>query len=103
MDNIFKIIQNGSANIKLELNSEDLLLFSHELINRAKSELSVEIAETRKELYLTKTEVKKICSVCDTTLWHWNKRGYLKHIKIGSKVRYRKTDIDKILGQHEQE
>ena len=59
MDNIFKIIQNGSANIKLELNSEDLLVFSHELINRAKSELSVGIAETRKELYLTKTEVKK--------------------------------------------
>ena len=78
-----------------------MLNFSNDLINRAKNELSLEIAEARKEKYLTKEEVKEICGVCDATLWHWNKKNYLKTIKIGNKVRYRMSDIRKILGERE--
>ena len=95
--NILTLIQERNASIKLEMTGEDLLNFSNDLINRAKHELSVEIAESRKEKYLTKDEVKEICSVCDATLWHWNKKGYLKTVKIGNKVRYRLSDITKIL------
>ena len=97
MQNLLSIIQQEKANIKLEMSGEDLLVFSNDLINRAKSELSVEIAEARKERYLTRQEVKEICGVCDATLWHWNKKGYLKTIKIGSKVRYRMSDVRQIL------
>lgn len=101
MKNILSIIQNEHASIKLEVTGEDLLNFSNDLINRAKNELSVEIAEARKEKYLTKEEVKEICSVCDATLWHWNKKNYLNTVKIGNKVRYRMSDIRKILGERE--
>lgn len=101
MKNILSIIQNEHASIKLEVTGEDLLNFSNDLINRAKNELSMEIAEARKEKYLTKEEVKEICGVCDATLWHWNKKNYLKTIKIGNKVRYRMSDIRKILGERE--
>lgn len=97
MKNILSIIQNEHASIKLEVTGEDLLNFSNDLINRAKNELSLEIAEARKEKYLTKEEVKEICGVCDATLWHWNKKNYLKTIKIGNKVRYRMSDVRKIL------
>ncbi len=97
MKNILSIIQDERASIKLEVTGEDLLNFSNDLINRAKNELSVEIAEARKEKYLTKEEVKEICGVCDATLWHWNKKNYLNTIKIGSKVRYRMSDVRKIL------
>lgn len=97
MMNILSIIQDEKASIKLEVTGEDLLNFSNDLINRAKNELSVEIAEARKEKYLTKEEVKEICGVCDATLWHWNKKNYLKTIKIGNKVRYRMSDVRKIL------
>ncbi|KAA6311693.1 hypothetical protein EZS27_037232, partial [termite gut metagenome] len=89
MKNLLSIIQDEKASIKLEVSGEDLLEFSNELINRAKSELSKEVAEARKEKYLTREEVKEICGVCDATLWHWNKKNYLKTIKIGNKVRYR--------------
>lgn len=95
--NILSIIQDEKASIKLEVTGEDLLNFSNDLINRAKNELSVEIAEARKEKYLTKEEVKEICGVCDATLWHWNKKNYLKTIKIGNKVRYRMSDVRRIL------
>jgi predicted DNA-binding transcriptional regulator AlpA len=97
MKNLLSIIQEERANIKLEMSGEDLLVFSNDLINRAKSELSVEIAEARKERYLTRQEVKEICGVCDATLWHWNKKGYLKTIKVGSKVRYKMSDVRQIL------
>ena len=101
MDDIIKILHSGNANLKVEVSGEDLLTFSNELINRAKTELSAELAEARKEKYLTKEEVKEICNVCDATLWHWNKKGYLKTVKIGNKVRYRQSDIRKILGERD--
>ncbi|MCT4214249.1 helix-turn-helix domain-containing protein [Elizabethkingia anophelis] len=97
MKNILSIIKDDKVNIKLELTGEDLLNFSNDLINRAKNELSIEIAEARKEKYLTKEEVKEICGVCDATLWHWNRKNYLNTIKIGNKVRYRMSDIRRIL------
>ena len=100
MTDLLAIIQNGNGNIKLEVTGEDLLLFSNQLISRAKHELSTAIAEAKKEKYLTKEEVKKMCDVCDTTLWHWSKKNYLKPVKVGNKVRYRQSDIQKILGGH---
>ena len=83
MTDLMAIIQNGNGNIKLEVTGEDLLMFSNQLIRRAKHELSTAIAEARKEKYLTKEEVKKMCDVCDTTLWHWAKKNYLKPVKVG--------------------
>ena len=97
MKNILSIIQDEKAKIKQEVSGEDLLNFSNDLINRAKNELSTEIAEARKEKYLSKDEVKDICGVCDATLWHWNKKNYLKTIKMGNKVRYRMSDVRRIL------
>ena len=93
MKNLIEILQEE----KLEVSGEDLLEFSNDLINRAKNELATEIAEAQKERYLTKTEVKEICDVCDATFWHWNKKGYLKVIKVGNKVRYRMSDVLQIL------
>ena len=29
---------------------------------------------------------------------HWNKRNYLKAVKVGSKVKYRLSDVKRILG-----
>jgi predicted DNA-binding transcriptional regulator AlpA len=101
MGDIIKMLHSGNANVKVEVSGEDLLTFSNELINRAKTELSAEYAEAHKEKYLTKEEVKEICNVCDATLWYWNRKGYLKTIKVGNKVRYRQSDIRKILGERD--
>ena len=68
---------------------------------RAKEELATQVAEARKERYLTKEQVKELCDVCDATLWHWNRKGYLKAVKVGNKVRYRTSDIQRILGERD--
>ena len=97
MTELLSLIQNKEASIKIEVTGSDLLSFSNDLINRARNELSVEIAEARKEKYLTKQDVKNLCGVCDATLWHWNKKNYLNIVKIGNKVKYRMSDVQKIL------
>ena len=97
MKNLLSIINDSPGKIKFEISSEDLILFSKELISQSKSELSMEIAESRKERYLTKEEVKEMCGVCDATLWHWDKKNYLKKLKIGNKVKYRYSDVKNLI------
>lgn len=48
------------------------------------------------ERLLTENEVQHILQVSHCTLWRWNKDGYLSHINIGRKNRYRYTDIMRI-------
>ena len=94
-----QIISNGAANIKLEITGEDLHNFSNELINRAVNEVAVALKATSDDRLLTREEVKEMCGVCDPTLWLWNKRNYLKTVKVGNKVRYRYSDVKRILGE----
>ena len=90
MTDLMQIISNGAANIKLEITGEDLRVFSDKLIDRAINEVAL--------AFRAAEEVKDMCGVCDATLWHWNKRNYLKAVKVGSKVRYRLSDVKRILG-----
>ena len=45
MKDLMSILRDAAGSIKLEINGADLMEFSNELINRAKNELSAEIAE----------------------------------------------------------
>ena len=99
MTDLRQIISNGAANIKLEITGEDLHNFSNELINRAVNEVAVALKATSEDRLLTREEVKEMCGVCDTTLWLWNKRNYLRTVKVGNKVRYRYSDVRRILGE----
>ncbi len=96
--NLLELITNG-VSLKLELSGEDLLRFSQDLIKRAVSEIVAAKEETSDEKLLTRDEVKNLCGVCDATLWHWRRRRYLEAIKVGSRVRYRQSDVEKILGR----
>ena len=97
MKNLLSLIKDSPGKIKIELTSEDLVSFSRELINQSRSEISLEIVESKKERYLTKQEVKEMCGVCDATLWHWDKKNYLKKLKIGNKVKYRFSDVKNLI------
>ena len=87
MKDLLSILHEAPGSIRLEVSGEDLLAFSSNLINRAKEELATQVAEARKVRFLTKEQVKELCGVCDATLWHWNRKGYLKAVKIGNKIR----------------
>jgi predicted DNA-binding transcriptional regulator AlpA len=98
MDNLMTLLDDDRDKIRFELSGQDLLKFSNDLIIRTKEELFLKMAiEKKEEKYFTKAEVKQFCGVCDATLWHWQKRNYLNPIRIGRRVMYKKSDIDRML------
>ena len=67
------------------------------LTNKVKDENpSVQVKENDNEELLSKNEVCKKLKVSSATLWRWDKANYLKPVKLGGKVMYRKEDLKKL-------
>lgn len=56
----------------------------------------LEQREHKPEVYLSAEETAKRLKVDRSTLWRWNKEGYLISNKVGNKVRYKLSDIERI-------
>ena len=42
-------------------------------------------------------KVAEILSICRSTLYYWEKKGYLKPVRIGRKLYYKHSDIVKLI------
>ena len=100
--NISEIIKQGHS-VTLAVGAEDLKNFAQTIAEQTRNEIEHEIAESKSEVYYTAGQTARILNVDKTTLWRWNKRNYLKPIKVGGLLRYRKSDIDKILNYGKEE
>ena len=92
-----------SANFTISTSSENLRAFADYLIGKAREELAAHQAEEaiekeNAETFLSRKETCEYLGVCEATLWKWAKpdRRYLMPVRVGSKVRYRKSDLDRI-------
>lgn len=54
-------------------------------------------SQREEESYLTAQETAKKLGVDKSTLWRWDKTGYLKKVKLGNKPYYRCSDINKLM------
>lgn len=89
--NITSILDSG-ANVQLVINALDL----KEAFLRWSEEIKPQ--ETpQPENYLTAQETADKLGVDVSTLWRWDKTGYLKKIKLGNKTRYRESDVLKLM------
>ena len=61
------------------------------------NELRDAAARKESEEYITKAETMRMLHKSENCLWKWNKKGYLKAVKQGGTVMYRKSDVMKIL------
>lgn len=85
----------ASPNLKLEVTAKDLLEFADEIVARVRSEVNDQPAEG----FYSVNEVMKLYRIKDrSTLYKWNKRGYLPCEKVGSRVQYQKGLVHKVLG-----
>ena len=91
------LFSDGDNNICITVGINDLKEFGLSLIEEGRA---MGRAERVQETYLTPNEVAKMLGVSKSTLWRWNKNGYLKHTKCGRRPFYKKSDIDKIMGCH---
>ena len=84
-----------AKDITVNVNGADLLNFARKLVQSNSKELKASMEQGNKpNKLLTRKEVAEIFGVNQSTLWRWQKRGILIPIKIGGKVRYRRSDIE---------
>ena len=80
----------AGGKMKIEVSSDDLVLFADRLIEKTPED----------ETWLSTDEVARMCGVCETTLWSWEKKGYLVPSRMGRKKRYALSAIQKLLSSH---
>lgn len=90
--NIKQILECG-ANVSFTISALDLKEFMVSLIEEC-SQNSVSLPM---EKYLTTEETAQRLGCDISTLWRWDKSGYLKKLKVGGKVRYRESDVLKLM------
>ena len=90
--NIANLLKEG--NVTLAISAADLKEFWLSLISEAQKSKECEVKD---ETFLSVEETAKELRVTKPTLWRWDKDGYLKPVKIGGRVFYRRSDIDKLL------
>ena len=88
--NIKEIINSGT-NVQLVVNVLDLKEAFYSWMQEI-----VQHENKKEETYLTSSEVCSKLRIDKTTLWRWNKTGYLKKVKVGNKHFYKLSDIEKL-------
>jgi len=64
---------------------------------KTKSELEEIVVSEKAEAYPTVRQIQEILHVDNSTLWRWNKKGYLKTIEFGGGRRYKMSDVKALL------
>lgn len=81
----------------------DLLEANTMLIADTKKELEQLITDEKSETYPSREKVMEMLDVSQSTLWRWQKAGYLVPLNVGGKRRYRMSDVRRILEGDAQE
>lgn len=94
--NVIDLVKSG-MDISLTISAKDLIDFGRTMIKETKDKLESTILSENNEQYLTRQEVSKMLGVDPSTLWRWEKRDYLRPIKIGGKSRYKLSEIKSLI------
>lgn len=92
--NLFKLA-NECPGLIIQASAADLVKMGNEITNRIL--VDIQDKPTNTPELLTCKQVAEKLSVDPSTLWRWDKKGYLKSIIVGGLRRYRTKDINEIL------
>ena len=95
--NLNNILQESGNNITIAVSLSDLKQFAVDLIESTKRDLEEVVISDKAETYPTPKQVCEILNVDASTLWRWNKRGYLCPAMVGGKRRYKMSEVKAIL------
>lgn len=94
--NIYELLSENS-NLNITINAGQLIEAINYCVNKTRKELEQQITDANTETYPSPKRVSEILDVDLSTLFRWNKKGYLCHIEVGGKRRYRSSDVNAIL------
>lgn len=90
-------ITAGAPGVMLVVSAADLKNVVNAMWQEQDQRTADALAAQRERPTLTRFEAAKALNVTLTTLWRWAKIGYLTPVKIGTKVLYKASDIDRML------
>lgn len=90
----------NNLDLTLTMTASDLLEFGQFILDKATREADEQKRIKDKEIYYSVDEVMEVLNLkTRVTLWRWDKSGYLPANKVGKLIRYKKSDIDKLLNK----
>ena len=81
-------------NVSITITPADLEEFALSIIDKVKQ---AQEHEQQPESYMTPDEVAGVFDVTKNTLWRWDKIGYLKPVRCGRRLHYKRSDVTKLL------
>lgn len=68
-------------------------------ISEERQRIQKENDEAKEVAYLSRADVAKMLGVNVNTLWRWARDGYLSPKRVGRKVLYLKSDVERIINK----
>jgi len=94
--NIHELFKTG-ANFTVSIMLNDLKEWHKEVIADTRREMEEVVMSDKMETYPTPKQVSEMLNVDLTTLWRWNKKGYLKTIEFGGGRRYKMSEVKALM------
>lgn len=88
----YRDLLNSGANVSITLKLDDL----REIFKEINGSLKPNSKEQQSEEFLSRKEVLSILKIDSSTLWSWEKTGYIKSYPFGVRKRYRFADVEAI-------
>ena len=88
----YRDLLNSGANVSVTLKLEDLREIFKEMADSLKPTSKI----LPPEEFLSRKEVLSILKIDSSTLWSWEKTGYIKSYPFGGRKRYRFADVETI-------
>jgi len=94
--NLKEILSSGT-NVTLAISANDLKEWHKEVIADTKRELEEAVIAEKGDYYIDAKQVTQILNVDLSTLWRWEKKGYLIPAKVGGKRRYKMSEVKSLI------
>lgn len=88
----YRDLLNSGANVSVTLKLEDLREIFKEMVSSIKPKTNDQSSED----FLSRKEVLNLLKIDSSTLWSWEKTGYIKSYPFGGRKRYKLVDIEAI-------
>ena len=88
----YRDLLNSGANVSVTVNLEDL----REIFKEVAGNLRPVKQEPPPEEFLSRKEVLSLLKIDSSTLWSWEKTGYIKSFPFGGRKRYKLADVEAI-------
>jgi hypothetical protein len=88
----YRDLLSSGANVSVTLKLEDL----REIFKEMVSSIKPKATDQPSEEFLSRKEVLNILKIDSSTLWSWEKTGYIKSYPFGGRKRYKLVDVEAI-------